>query len=101
MKTSRVTYGAFEWDNLKATKNLAEHGVSFEEATTVFDDPLFMIFKDPDHSVGEQRYIIIGQSERRRYLMVSFAERDKTRLISARELDSRERKAYEQKKERF
>ena len=103
MKTNPlVAYGRFEWDNRKAHKNLAEHeGVSFQEATTVFDDPLFIILKYPDHSVREQRYIIIGESEKRRYLIVSFTERERTRIISARQLDPRERKAYEQKKERF
>lgn|SRR6266850_3033191 len=101
-KNSHVIYGRFEWDAAKASKNLDEHKVSFEEATTVFDDPFFIIFKDPSHSVSEQRYIIIGQSDKKRYLMVSFTERAiATRLISARELDSRERKTYEQKKERF
>jgi uncharacterized DUF497 family protein len=95
-------YGRFEWDPAKAKTNLAEHYVSFEEASTVFDDPLFIIFADPDHSVREQRYIIIGESEERRYLIVSFTERRATtRLISARPLDPKERKSYEQKKERF
>lgn len=101
-KNSQIIYGRFEWDAAKASKNLAEHEVSFEEATTIFDDPFFIIFKDPSHSVLEQRYIIIGQSDKKRYLIVSFTERTTaTRLISARELDSRERKTYEQKKERF
>lgn len=101
-KNSQVIYGSFEWDAAKARKNIAEHEVSFEEASTVFDDPFFLIVKDPDHSVREQRYIIIGESDERRYLLVSFTERSKTtRIISARELDSRERKSYEQKKERF
>jgi uncharacterized DUF497 family protein len=97
-----MIYGNFEWDAAKGGKNLADHDVSFEEATTVFDDPFFIIVKDPDHSLLEQRYIIIGESDRKRLLMVSFTERQKrTRLISARELDSRERKTYEEKKERF
>jgi len=97
-----MIYGTFEWDSGKAAKNLVEHDVSFEEATTVFDDPFFIILKDPDHSDLEQRYIIIGESDQKRYLMVSFTERLKrTRVISARELDSRERRTYEQKKERF
>jgi uncharacterized DUF497 family protein len=101
-KTSHIVYGSFEWDSAKAGTNVAEHEVSFEEAITVFDDPFFIIFKDPGHSVLEQRFIIIGESDNKRYLMVSFTERSKrTRLISARELNSRERKTYEQKKERF
>jgi uncharacterized DUF497 family protein len=66
-----MIYGSFEWDVAKAGRNLAEHHVSFEEATTVFDDPFFIIAKDPDHSGLEQRYIIIGVSDQKRYLMVS------------------------------
>ncbi|MDQ3665714.1 MAG: BrnT family toxin [Acidobacteriota bacterium] len=98
----RIIRGDFEWDADKAEKNIEDHEVKFEEATTVFEDPLFIVVKDPDHSVGEQRYIIIGQSELRCYLLVSFAERDtRTRLISARELNPKERRAYEKRKERF
>ncbi len=52
----------FEWDQNKADSNLSKHGVSFNEATTVFDDPFYLDFFDPDHSFGENRYIIIGQS---------------------------------------
>ncbi|HMF56427.1 MAG TPA: BrnT family toxin [Pyrinomonadaceae bacterium] len=97
-----IIYGDFEWDADKAEYNLAEHEISFEEATTIFDDPFFIIYKDPDHSVGEQRYIIIGESEASRYLIVAFTERgSRTRIISARELDPKERRAYEKKKERF
>jgi uncharacterized DUF497 family protein len=96
-----IIYGSFEWEESKAQANFAKHEITFEEASTVFDDPLFIVFKDPDHSIREERYIILGQSQRRRYLIVSFTERERTRLISARELDSRERKAYEQKKEPF
>jgi uncharacterized protein len=92
-------YGNFEWDPEKADSNSKEHGVSFEEATTVFGDPLFVAFKDPDHSFGEQRYIIIGKSERSRYLIVSFTERIRTRIISARELNPKERRAYEKERE--
>lgn len=96
-----ITYGRFEWDSAKADSNIEDHDVVFEEATTVFVDPLFIIFKDPDHSIGEQRYIIIGESEKRRYLLVSFAEREPgTRLISARELNSKERRTYEKSKEK-
>lgn len=56
----------FEWDEAKAAANLAKHGVSFDEAKTVFDDPLFVDFYDPEHSVDEHRYITIGESERAR-----------------------------------
>jgi uncharacterized DUF497 family protein len=71
--------------------------VSFEEATTVFDDPLYVDFYDPDHSYDEHRYIIIGESQQRRLLMVSYAEAgDAIRLISSREVTPSERKAYEE-----
>ena len=86
----------FEWDEEKAAVNLAKHGVSFNEAKTVFDDPLYVDFYDPDHSSDEHRYIIIGESQQRRLLLVSYTERDDaTRLISAREVTRSEREAYE------
>lgn len=86
-----------EWDEEKAAANLAKHGVSFEEASTVFDDPLYVDFYDPDHSSEEHRYIIIGQSRRGRLLLVLHTERgDVTRLISAREVSRSEREAYEE-----
>ena len=75
-----------EWDARKAHENLRKHGVSFEEAKTVFDDPVYVDFYDPDHSYNERRYIIIGQSQQGRLLIVSYTEReDVVRLISARE----------------
>jgi hypothetical protein len=87
----------FEWDEEKAAANLAKHGVSFEEAKTVFDDSLYVDFYDPDHSVDEHRYIIIGESQQRRLLIVSYTERDVVvRLISAREVTSSERETYEE-----
>jgi len=52
---------AFDWDDNKAASNLSKHGVSFEEAQTVFDDSLYVDFYDPDHSLDEHRYIIVGQ----------------------------------------
>ena len=58
----------FEWDEEKAAANLAKHGVSFEEAKTVFDDLLYVDFYDPDHSIDEHRYIIIGESQQRRFV---------------------------------
>jgi len=86
-----------EWDERKAAANLAKHGVSFEEATTVFDDPLYVDFYDPDHSSEEHRYIIIGKSRLGRLLLVSYTERGHvTRLISAREVTRSEREAYEE-----
>lgn len=87
----------FEWDEQKAAANLAKHGVSFEEAQTVFDDRLYVDFYDPEHSGDELRYIIIGESRPRRLLIVSYTERDEaTRLISAREVTSTERETYEE-----
>ncbi len=87
----------FEWNQEKAASNLSKHGVSFEEAQTVFDDPLYVDFYDPDHSYDEERYIIIGESMQGRLLLVSYTERDNVaRLISAREVTRAERKAYEE-----
>jgi uncharacterized protein len=87
----------FEWNKNKAASNLSKHGVSFEEAKTVFDDPLYVDFYDPDHSEDEQRYLIVGKSNRERLLIVSYTERgDSTRLISAREVTRTEREAYEE-----
>ena len=87
----------FEWSENKATSNLSKHGVSFEEAKTVFDDPLYVDFYDPDHSKDEERYLIVGESNRGRLLIVSYTERgDSIRLISARELTRTEREAYEE-----
>ena len=86
----------FEWDENKAAANLSKHGVPFDEARTVFEDPLYVDFYDPDHSYDEHRYIIVGESKRGRLLAVSYTERgDATRLINAREATRREREAYE------
>ena len=87
----------YEWDQAKATSNLDKHGVSFEEAATVFGDPLYIDFYDPDHSVDEHRYLIMGQSTAGRLLIVSYTQRNEVvRLISAREVTSSERRAYEE-----
>lgn len=87
----------YEWDEEKAAGNLEKHSVSFEEATTVFGDQLYIDFYDPDHSVDERRYLIIGASQGGRLLIVSYTDRDDViRLISAREVTSTERKAYEE-----
>ena len=87
----------YEWDKNKASANLAKHGVTFEEAKTVFNDPLYVDFYDPDHSYGEHRYILIGESTQGRLLFVSYMEsNDVIRLICAREATLSERKAYEQ-----
>jgi uncharacterized DUF497 family protein len=87
----------FEWDENKASANLLKHGVSFDEARTAFDDPFFVDFYDPDHSIEEHRYIIVGQSNQGRLLMVSYTERDDIiRIISSRELSAKEREIYEE-----
>ena len=86
----------FEWDNSKASSNLSKHGVSFDEAQTVFDDTLYIDFYDPDHSYDEHRYIIVGQSAQNRLLIVSYTERgDVIRIISARKATPKERETYE------
>lgn len=88
----------FEWDRQKAAINLRKHGVSFEEATTVFNDPLAVIFDDEDHSLDEVREIIIGQSINNRLLVAGFTERAREviRLYSVRPATKRERKDYEE-----
>ena len=86
---------SFEWNPFKAERNEQKHGVAFSEATTVFGDPLSMIAYDPDHAMDEDRYIIVGTSERGRLLMVAYTERgDSIRIVSARPLTRAERKAY-------
>ncbi len=86
----------FEWDPAKASANESKHGVTFEEAMTVFGDPLELTISDPDHSVEEFRFVSIGLSGARRLLIVSYTERDYViRLISARLATPRERKQYE------
>ena len=87
----------FDWDPPKAVRNLKDHKVAFEEASTVFGDPLAMLMDDPDHSEDEERYLLLGMSVRRRLLVVSFVERPPlTRLISAREATRHERRQYEE-----
>ncbi len=87
----------FEWNIGKAERNLSKHGVSFEEAKTVFDDPLYLDFYDPDHSEDEERYLIVGESHRGRLLIVSYTERNGVmRLISSRAVTRTEREAYEE-----
>ena len=89
--------GDFEWDGRKAAWNLKKHDVSFEEALTVFADPLARIFDDPDHSVEERREIIIGYSTRPRLLIVGFTERaGRVRIINARRATPAETKCHEE-----
>lgn len=87
----------FEWDDEKAKSNLADHKVSFEEGTTVFNDVAVASMPDVDHSEDEERYIAIGLSVKGRVLVVVYTERGyKTRIISCRKATSQERKAYEE-----
>jgi uncharacterized protein len=87
----------FEWDRRKAATNLRRHGVSFEEAVTVFANQLARIFDDEDHTVDEHRELIVGHSARDRLLVVSFAAREgAVRIISARKATRNERKEYEE-----
>ena len=87
----------FEWDRRKAASNLSKHGVSFEEALTVFGDPLARIFDDEDHSIEEQREIIIGLSVKERLLVVCFtAKGESVRIFSARRATRKERRDYEE-----
>lgn len=89
----------FEWDPPKATANLAKHAVAFDEATTVFGDPLSLTIGDPEHSDQEDRFVILGHSSGARLVVVIHAEREGAiRIISARIATRRERLAYEQRK---
>jgi uncharacterized DUF497 family protein len=86
----------FEWDPDKAHRNQRKHGVSFEEATTVFSDPLSVTEFDPLHSDDEDRFIIMGVSSNNRVVVVSFTDRkERIRIISARAASKRERTTYE------
>ena len=86
----------FEWDQDKAAANLKKHKVSFDEAVTVFYDPLSATFDDPDHSYGEHRFLTIGYSGQRRLLVVCHTERrGAVRLINARGATAHERKRHE------
>jgi uncharacterized protein len=89
----------FEWDPKKAEANLSKHGVSFAEAVTAFGDPLSMNIPDPDRSESEQRFIVLGISDRYRLLVVSYTDRPpRTRIISARLATRHEREQYEEEK---
>ena len=89
----------FEWNPTKAAANLKRHGVSFDEATTTFQDPLARLHDDPRHSDAERREIIVGHSSQGGLLLVSFTNRGSNiRLISARPASRRERRDYEEAK---
>ena len=88
----------YEWDPKKADENLKRHKISFDEATSVFTDPFALTFDDPEHSLGEQRYITIGTSSTQRILFLSHADRgeDHVRIISARSATPTEAHAYQE-----
>jgi uncharacterized DUF497 family protein len=87
----------FEWNSVKAKKNLQKHGVSFEEASSVFYDPLAVTGADPDHSEGEERMVTFGMSSLGRLLVVANTERnDAIRIINARIATQHERRIYEE-----
>jgi uncharacterized DUF497 family protein len=86
-----------EWDPAKAASNRRKHGVDFREAITTLEDPLSTTYPDPDHSLGERRFITIGVSARGRVLVVAHADRRAAvRIISARPATSGERRFYEE-----
>jgi uncharacterized DUF497 family protein len=86
-----------EWDSRKAARNLRKHGVSFEEAATVFLDPLSITGNDPDHSLDEARFVTFGLSSSGRLLVVAHSERaDTIRIITARKATRAERDLYEE-----
>ena len=87
----------FEWDDKKADLNLRKHGISFEEASTVFGDELSITIEDPLHSQNENRYILIGQSIHSKTLVVVHLEKTNSiRIISARKATKKEKKFYEE-----
>ena len=86
----------FEWNRKKAASNFRKHKVSFDEAVTVFYDPLSATFNDPDHSIHEERFLTVGYSSRERLLMISYTENEAVvRIISARRATAKERKRHE------
>lgn len=87
----------FEWDENKNKVNKEKHGISFEDAKEVFDDDNAILFDDPDHSVGEERFLIIGEAATSKICIVSHCYRDNNviRIISAREATKNEKKIYE------
>jgi uncharacterized protein len=86
----------FDWDPQKAASNLRKHGVSFEEAASVFSDLLATVYEDPDHSTREKRFLTIGTSRQGRLLHISFADREEgIRIINARKVTRTERELYE------
>ena len=94
----RIGLLEFEWDDEKARVNLSKHGVSFAEAATVFLDPLGIILDDLDHSYEEERFMLIGTSDKRNVVVViSVSRRERYRIISARPAVPKERRTYERR----
>lgn len=92
-----MTRKKFEWDKNKAARNKRKHKISFEEACTIFDDPLFITFYDEEHSIDEERYITIGMSNLKKMLLVAHTDDKRLyRIISARKATRFERKFYEE-----
>lgn len=95
----------FEWDESKARINFEKHGISFDEARTIFADPLLVTYVDEFHSNKEERFISVGLSERNRVLLAVHTEREETneviviRIISCRKATQSERKQYEKENE--
>jgi uncharacterized protein len=86
----------FEWDPEKAQRNLTKHGISFDEAASVFGDPLALTIDDPDHSREERRFLTTGVTKSQRLVVVAHTDRNEgVRIISAREATRGERKQYE------
>lgn len=90
----------YEWDRAKAAANLRKHGIAFTEAATVFLDPLALTFRDPDHSVGEARFVTIGHSTAGQLLFVAHLDRDEEsiRILSARRATRRESHDYRERR---
>ena len=85
----------FEWNDNKAISNERKHGISFREASTVFNDPLALTFDDPDHSIGEERFIAFGKTNTDKYIIVAYTWRENTiRIISARLMSKTEQRIY-------
>lgn len=92
----------FVWNRVKAENNVQKHKVSFEEASTVFDDSWQEVYPDIAHSIGEARYICLGMSDKHRVLFVAYTERQgSTRIISARKADAEEELEYYAARNRY
>jgi uncharacterized DUF497 family protein len=97
MMSGAIVRPDIEWDPEKAEKNFLKHDVNFDEASSIFDDPMFITFLDEEHSSDEERYITIGLSNKGRLLLVAHAERnDRIRIISARKATKNEEKFYQE-----